>query len=109
MCDGRVQLSLVKLNGEHLFNKIARDIVSADIAVFETSDSNVNVALEMDVALTWVFSVLPIKKKGRPNPPSDISGQTWADYTDNASSFEDLDHESKLVQMIARTVRRTSG
>jgi hypothetical protein len=64
--------------GEHLFNEIARDILSADIAVFETSDLNLNVALEMGVALTWGVSVFPIKKKGRRKPPSDISGQTWA-------------------------------
>ena len=30
--------------GEHLFNQIARDIISADIAVFETSDLNPNPA-----------------------------------------------------------------
>ena len=30
--------SLAAGYGEHLFNEIARDIISADIAVFETSD-----------------------------------------------------------------------
>ena len=39
--------------GEHLFNEICRDIISADIAVFDTSDLNPNVMLEMGVALTW--------------------------------------------------------
>lgn len=39
--------------GEHLFNEIARDIIAADIAVFETSDLNPNVMVEMGVALTW--------------------------------------------------------
>lgn len=39
--------------GEHLFNEIARDIISADIAVFDASDLNPNVMLEMGVALTW--------------------------------------------------------
>ncbi len=62
--------------GDHLFNKIARDIISADIAVFETSDLNANVMMEMGVALTWGVRVLPIKKQGRPGPPSDVSGQT---------------------------------
>jgi hypothetical protein len=73
--------------GEHLFNKIAVDIISSDIAVFETSDYNPNVMIEMGVALTWGVRVLPIKKKGRPIPPSDISGQTWAKYTDDGSKF----------------------
>jgi len=88
--------------GEHLFNEIARDIIAADIGVFETSDLNPNVMLEMGVALTWGVSVLPIKVKGRPKPPSDISGQTWADYTDSAATFDDPGHESKLVNMIER-------
>jgi hypothetical protein len=47
--------------GEHLFNEIARDIISADMAVFETSDLNSNVMIEMGVALTWGTRVLPIK------------------------------------------------
>lgn len=43
---------LVAGYGEHLFNEIARDIISADIAVFEASDLNPNVMVEMGVALT---------------------------------------------------------
>ncbi|MCF8368032.1 MAG: hypothetical protein K9G76_03260 [Bacteroidales bacterium] len=45
--------------GEHLFNQIARDIISSDIAVFETSDLNPNVMIEMGVALTWGKRILP--------------------------------------------------
>src|SRR2546425_1188080 len=69
--------------GEHLFNEIARDVISADIAVFDTSDLNPNVMIEMGVALTWGVRVLLIKEKNCPKPPSDISGQTWADYEEN--------------------------
>jgi hypothetical protein len=47
--------------GEHLFNEIARDIISADIAVFDTSDLNPNMMLEVGVALTWGVRVLVIK------------------------------------------------
>jgi hypothetical protein len=61
--------------GEHLFNEIARDIIAADIAVFDTSDLNPNVMLEMGVALTWGIRVLPIRNEGCPPPPSDISGK----------------------------------
>jgi len=42
--------------GAHLFNEIARDIIAADIAVFDTSDFNPNVMIEMGVALTWGHS-----------------------------------------------------
>jgi hypothetical protein len=90
--------------GEHLFNEIARDIIGSDIAVFETSDLNPNVMLEMGVALTWGVRVLPIKLEGRPKPPSDVSGQTWADYRDHAAAFVDPDHQSKLVRMIERAL-----
>ena len=92
--------------GEHLFNEIARDIISADIAVFETSDLNPNVMVEMGVALTWGIRVLPIKAEGRPTPPSDISGQTWADYREDASLFVDTDHQDKLVHMVQRAARK---
>jgi hypothetical protein len=61
--------------GEHLFNQIARDIIGADIAIFDTSDLNPNVMLEMGVALTWGVCVLPIKAEGCDRPPSDVSGQ----------------------------------
>ena len=92
--------------GEHLFNEIARDIIGADLAVFEVSDLNPNVMLEMGVALTWGVRVLPIKATGRPKPPSDVSGQTWADYTENGSAFADPEHDRKLVQMVERAIRK---
>jgi hypothetical protein len=92
--------------GEHLFNEIARDIISADIAVFDASDLNPNVMLEMGVALTWGVRVLPIKAAGRPSPPSDISGQTWAEFEASGASFVDSDHKSKLARMVQRAVRK---
>ena len=92
--------------GEHLFNEIARDIISSDIAVFETSDLNPNVMLELGVALTWGVRVLPIKLHTQPKPPSDVSGQTWADYSESAASFADPEHEDKLVRMVERAMRK---
>lgn len=92
--------------GEHLFNEICRDIICADIAVFETSDLNPNVMLEMGVALTWGIRVLPIKVNGCPKPPSDISGQTWADYEDNGLHFLDQDHKRKMLRMVERAARK---
>jgi len=92
--------------GEHLFNEITRDIISADIAVFETSDLNSNVMIEMGVALTWGVRVLPIKKEKCPKPPSDISGQTWADYQNSGERFLDKDHCQKLLRMVERAIRK---
>jgi hypothetical protein len=92
--------------GEHLFNEIARDIISSDIAVFDTSDLNPNVMVELGVALTWGVRVLPIKLHTQPKPPSDISGQTWADYAEHASRFLDSEHEEKLVRMVERAMRK---
>ena len=73
--------------GEHLFNEIARNIIGSDIAVFEASNSNLNVMIELGVALTWGVRVLPIKLEGQPPPPSDISGQTWVDYINSGREF----------------------
>ncbi|MDQ3522820.1 MAG: nucleotide-binding protein [Gemmatimonadota bacterium] len=92
--------------GEHLFNQIARDIISADIAIFETSDLNPNVMLELGVALTWGVRVLVIKKGTCPKPPSDVSGHTWADHDDNAGIFTDPEHPEKLLRMVERAVRK---
>jgi hypothetical protein len=92
--------------GEHLFNEIAREIISADIAVFDTSDLNPNVMLEMGVALTWGVRVLPIKEDGCPKPPSDISGQTWTDYRNSGAEFVDPNHHDKILAMIERAARR---
>lgn len=90
--------------GEHLFNEIARDIIASDIAVFDTSDLNPNVMVELGVALTWGVRVLPIKAHSQSRPPSDISGQTWADYEDSARVFLDSEHNEKLVRMVERAV-----
>jgi hypothetical protein len=51
-----------------------------DIAVFDVSDLNPNVMIEIGVALTWGIRMLLIRENGSPTPPSDISGQTWAKY-----------------------------
>ena len=92
--------------GEHLFNEIARDIIGADIAVFETSDLNPNVMLEMGVALTWGVRVLPIKRHDRPEPPSDVSGQTWVNYSNDAAAFDDPEHQNKLTRMVERAIQK---
>ena len=92
--------------GEHLFNEIARDIIASDIAVFETSDMNPNVMVELGVALTWGTRVLPIKFHTQARPPSDISGHTWADYENSAGSFLDPEHRDKMVRMVQRAVSK---
>jgi hypothetical protein len=86
--------------GGHLFNQIARDIISSDIAVFETSDLNSNVMIEVGVALTWGTRVLPIRRQDAPRPPSDISGQTWATYEADGSSWTDPRHGAELAKMV---------
>lgn len=92
--------------GEHLFNEIARDIISSDIATFETSDMAPNVFIEIGVALTWGSRVLLIKSENRPALPSDISGQTYADYRDNGKIFVDAQHSEKLYRMVERAIRK---
>jgi hypothetical protein len=90
--------------GEHLFNQIVRSIIGSDVAVFETSDLNPNVMIEMGVALTWGVRVLPIKVIERPSPPSDISGQTWVEYGDSANVIKDDKFGHKLRIMLKRVI-----
>jgi predicted nucleotide-binding protein len=92
--------------GEHLFNEIARDIISSDIAVFETSDIAPNVFIEIGVALTWGSRVFLIKDEKCPKPPSDISGQTYADYQNNGMIFTDPEHSEKLYRMVERAIQK---
>jgi DNA-binding MarR family transcriptional regulator len=92
--------------GGHLFNEIARDIIAADVAVFETSDQNANVMIEMGVALTWGRRVLPIRRKDAPGPPSDISGQTWATYSENGTEWSDEKHLKKVAKMVELALQR---
>jgi hypothetical protein len=92
--------------GGHLFNQIARDIIGSDITVFDTSDMNPNVMIEMGVALTWGVRVLPIRSAKAPETPSDISGQTWAIYNVAGASWEDSEHAKKLEKMIELALRR---
>lgn len=91
--------------GEHLFNEIARDIIGSDIAVFELSDANPNVMIEMGVALTWGIRVLPLVKEGL-NTPSDISGQTYVRYKNNGTEFLQENHTIAMVAMIERAMQR---
>lgn len=92
--------------GGHLFNEIARDIIAADVAVFETSDQNANVMIEMGVALTWGVRVLPVRRKDAPKPPSDISGQTWAMYSQNGTEWSDEKHLKKVAKMVELALQR---
>jgi hypothetical protein len=98
--------------GYHLFNRIARDIISSDIAVFDASDLNPNVMIEIGVALTWGTKVLIIREKDSLKPLSDISGLTWVEYTKDASCFSDSTHQRELLMMVkivARQKQRVSS
>lgn len=90
--------------GGHVFNQIARDIISADIAVFDVSDHNPNVMIELGVALTWGVRTLPIMDITSPHLPSDISGIHWAKYTDNGLTWTDSEHYKKLQVMVASAI-----
>ncbi len=92
--------------GDHIFNQIARDIIGADIAIFDTSDLNPNVMIELGVALTWGVRILPIRDQSAADLPSDLSGQTWIRYQNSGSKMLDERFDEKLMQMIVRAVQK---
>jgi len=92
--------------GGHLFNEIARHIIGSDIAVFDTSDQNPNVMIELGVALTWGRSVLPMRDQRSPKTPSDISGQTWAEYLNSGATWSDPNHARKLEKLVELAISR---
>lgn len=105
----KISLQFEKLTGgygEHLFNTIARSIIGSDIAVFEISDQNPNVMIELGVALTWGSRVLPLREKNGPKPPADISGQTWIEYEKSGEKIFDAEFDKKLEKMIERAISK---
>ncbi len=94
--------------GGHVFNEIARNIISADIAVFDASDSNPNVMIELGVALTWGVTMIPIRAEGseKNRYPSDISGHTYLKYRKNGEEWLDTDHPIKLQKLIEGVIAR---
>lgn len=105
----KITLQFEKLTagyGEHLFNTLARSIIGSDIAVFEVSDQNPNVMIELGVALTWGVRVLPLREKKSPNPPTDISGQTWIEYEESGGKIIDEEFHKKLEKMIERAISK---
>jgi len=108
----KITLQFEKLTagyGEHLFNTIARSIIGSDIAVFEVSDQNPNVMIELGVALTWGVRVLPLREKSSPKPPTDISGQTWIEYEESGEKIIDEEFYKKLEKMIERAISKKGG
>jgi len=107
--DMHVELNFEKLSaglGEHLFNNIAGKIIGSDIAIFEISDHNPNVMIELGVALTWGIRVLPLREIDSPDTPSDISGQTWTAYENSGLKIYDDNFQEKLDLMVDRTIRK---
>jgi len=94
--------------GTHGFSRIARDILSADVAVFETSDWNPNVMLEMGIALTWGVAVVPLRRAAARPIPSDVSGQAYVLHEQSAALILSEAFGSQLLDLIEQ-VMRTKG
>jgi len=102
-----IKLNFKKLTagyGGHVFNSIAESIIGSDIAVFEVSDRNPNVMIELGVALTWDRRVLPLRELNSPESPSDISGQHWIKYEQSGEIIHDEDFHDKLNIMVERAI-----
>ena len=51
--------------------------------------------------------VLPIREESTDQPPTDISGHTWACYRDSGSSWEDdPEHFNSVVAMVELAARK---
>jgi hypothetical protein len=104
-----VELNFEKLAagfGEHVFNNIAGKIIGSDIAIFEVSNHNPNVMIELGVALTWGIRVMPLREINSPDIPSDISGQTWIAYENSGKNLADTDFQQNLDVMVERAIRK---
>jgi hypothetical protein len=107
--EDNIELNFKKLKsdlGGHVFNGIAESIIGSDITVFEVSDSNPNVMIELGTALTWNRRIIPLKKFNSPEIPSDISGQHWIKYEDSGAKIHDIDLQEKLDIMVERSIKK---
>jgi hypothetical protein len=86
--------------GKHVFSRIARDIVGSDIAIFEASDRNPNVMIELGVALVCGIRVILMLEAKAKKIPSDIEGLTWIKYRDSGKETHDDELERKLRELI---------
>ena len=74
--------------GEFLFSKVFNSIRECEIAIFDISENNANVLIEVGMALGTSKCVLLLKNKlssKRYKVPSDISAFIYIPYRDNAS------------------------
>jgi hypothetical protein len=109
--------TMITVRFEHLlaglrrdgFNRVARDILGADLAVFETSDWNPNVMLEMGVALTWGVPVLPLRRATARPIVLDVSGQGYLLYEDSAARILREGFDDHLVGTIEDAIRMKAG
>lgn len=93
----------------HPFNRVARDIIGADLAVFETSDWNPNVMLEMGVALTWGVPVVPLRRTVARPIVLDVSGQGFVLHENSAARILSEAFDEELVGAIERAIRSKAG
>lgn len=109
--------AMITVRFEHLlaglkpdpFNRVARDIVGADLAVFETSDCNPNVMLEMGVALTWGVPVVPLRRAAARPIVLDVSGQGYVLHENSAAHILCEAFDEELVGTIEQAIRMKTG
>jgi hypothetical protein len=87
-----------------VFNKVAESIIASDIAVFEISNKNPNVMIDLGIALTFGKNVLLIRERTSDKPPSDISGHTYAEYDNDVLNFKDNTHDEQLLNMLKNSI-----
>ncbi len=105
----QVKLRFKKLAGnlgEHVFSSVARSIVGADIAIFDASDCNPNVMIELGVALTHGVTVVPLRAKKCKKLPSDISGLMWLRYENSFSTVLTDNPLSKFKTLVRSALKR---
>lgn len=95
--------------GMHIMEEIITDIASADIAIFEVSDKNPNVFLEMGVALSHGVAIIPLKHKNSDAIPSDISGLVWVTYEENGNTILDDNFDYDLQTLISRVLKKKAA
>jgi hypothetical protein len=109
--ESRIELRFEKLTGaygEHILTNIMRSIGNSNIAIFEVSDLNPNVMLELGVALGRNVPPLLLREERSPPPPSDLEGFTWVAY-EKSGEIIDEEFPKKFMEMIERSIAKNSN
>lgn len=87
--------------GFHIWCEICEGIINSSVCIFEISDNNPNVYLELGLAIAHGKEIVLVRNRTSGDVPSDLAGIKYVSYS-NESELEEL--HIIFAQIIAKTI-----